>query len=59
MNVLIINGPNLNLLGEREPSTYGSDSYDNVCALIRAKAEELCFLPCRALCRCWLPCRKG
>ena len=41
MNVLIINGPNLNLLGEREPGTYGSDSYDNVCALIRAKAEEL------------------
>ena len=43
MNVLIINGPNLNLLGEREPGTYGSDSYDNICALIRAKAEELGF----------------
>ena len=46
MNVLIINGPNLNLLGEREPGTYGSDSYDNVCALIRAKAEELGFSEC-------------
>ena len=46
MNVLIINGPNLNLLGEREPGTYGSDSYDNICALIRAKAEELGFSEC-------------
>ena len=28
--IIIINGPNLNLLGEREQSQYGSISYDNL-----------------------------
>lgn len=45
-NLLIINGPNLNLLGEREPGTYGSDTYESVCAEIKEKAAELGFDSC-------------
>lgn len=45
-NVLIINGPNLNLLGEREPGIYGTDSYADVCADIEKKAAELGFDGC-------------
>ena len=29
MKVLFINGPNLNLLGKREPSVYGSETFEN------------------------------
>ena len=38
MNFLIINGPNLNLLGKREPGIYGDQSYDALCTLIRDHA---------------------
>lgn len=31
MKFLIINGPNLNLLGKREPEIYGKDGYDALC----------------------------
>ena len=34
MKFLIINGPNLNLLGVREPGIYGERSYDALCRLI-------------------------
>ena len=39
--ILVLNGPNLNLLGIREPGVYGSDSYEAVCGRIREKAAEL------------------
>ena len=31
MKLLVINGPNLNLLGVREPAVYGTDTYEDLC----------------------------
>ncbi len=39
--VLIINGPNLNLLGKREPTLYGSETFEDVLKGLRAKFPEL------------------
>ena len=41
MNILVINGPNLNMLGIREPDIYGRATYADLCALIRQEAEAL------------------
>lgn len=40
MNFLVINGPNLNLLGHREPGIYGSNSYEGLCDRLTAYAEH-------------------
>lgn len=39
--IVLLSGPNLNLLGEREPAVYGSDTLDDHVAAARAAAEEL------------------
>lgn len=39
MKFLILNGPNLNLLGRREPGIYGSGTYEELCQLIEAYAQ--------------------
>ena len=41
MKVLVINGPNLNLLGLREPALYGSQNFAALQELIRESAREL------------------
>jgi len=40
-NIIIINGPNLNLLGEREQSQYGSITFDQLRKNCLSKAQEL------------------
>ena len=39
--ILIINGPNLNLLGEREQSQYGSNTYDEIKKICEKKSQEI------------------
>ena len=41
MNILILNGPNLNLLGQREPDVYGAQTYDGLRRELTACAAEL------------------
>ena len=40
MNILILHGPNLNLLGEREPEIYGSTILEEINSAISQKAKE-------------------
>ena len=39
--ILVINGPNINMLGKREPEIYGRESYDDLVAYIKDVASNL------------------
>lgn len=41
MNIIIINGPNLNLLGKREPEIYGNSTFENYFETLQAKYASL------------------
>ena len=41
MKLLVINGPNLNMLGIREPAVYGKADYAALCTFIREAAAEV------------------
>ena len=39
--ILVINGPNLNMLGIRQPEIYGRDTYDSLLDMLRQEAQAL------------------
>lgn len=41
MKILVINGPNINMLGIREKNIYGDNDYNSLCEMIRKEAHEL------------------
>ncbi|WP_026497157.1 type II 3-dehydroquinate dehydratase [Butyrivibrio sp. WCD3002] len=41
MNILVINGPNLNFLGIREKAVYGNQDYDYLIKMIKDKADDM------------------
>ena len=40
MKILVINGPNINMLGIREPEIYGSASYKDLCEMIKNHCDK-------------------
>ncbi|MBR4770132.1 MAG: type II 3-dehydroquinate dehydratase [Clostridia bacterium] len=40
MKLLVLNGPNLNMLGIREPDIYGKETYEDLCRMVKEHAEK-------------------
>ena len=43
MRILVINGPNINMLGIREPGIYGKSTFQDLLALLDQTAQEECL----------------
>lgn len=43
MKILVMNGPNLNLLGVRNPEVYGKQSYEDLCSFVQSTAQKYGF----------------
>ncbi len=43
MKIEIINGPNLNLLGKREPEIYGREGFEAVISMLRSRCPQVTF----------------
>ena len=41
MKILVVNGPNMNMLGIRQPEIYGSATYEDLKALVQAEADSM------------------
>lgn len=46
MHIMVLNGPNLNKLGSRDPKQYGTKSYDNLVGMINAKVTDRVSISC-------------